>query len=240
MKFLKGIVVLGKIKQIIKNKIFETFPLSYVFMFHHVTDCPEIKRSSLLGFEQFKDFVLAFDGCYTHLFEIATKKVKGKIAITFDDGLEDLYTLAYPFLREHNIPFTAFIVTDFLDKEGYITTEQLKEMSKDPLVTIGSHGVSHIIFPKLSTENKKNELIESQKILQEIIGKDITFFAYSHGQYDKETLSMMNCYDYAFKAGSSLWDCLKHNRYFLPRFNIGANTVDKQRDFFERVALKRS
>ena len=171
--------------------------------------------------------------------DIAHNKRKGKIAITFDDGLEDLYTVAYKFLKENEIPFTAFIVTDFLDTEGYITTEQLKEMSADPLVTIGSHGISHKVFPKMTSKEKKLELEESQRKLHEIIGEDVRIFAYSHGQYDEETLSLVGCYDYAVAAGASLSMYLKWNKHLIPRYNIEKDTYYRQLEFFRNVSLNR-
>ena len=229
-------------RKFIRDTIFKIVPFPYVLMFHHVSNDHKINKSKCaLEFDEFKNFVLEFDGCYTSISNIVEnkRKVKGKIAITFDDGLEDLYTLAYPFLKEHNIPFTAFIVTDFLDKEGYITTEQLKEMSSDPLVTIGAHGTTHKIFPELSTEDKKRELLDSQAILRDLTNTPVKYFAYSHGQYDDETLSLMDCYDAAFSANVSLMPFFKWKRHLIPRFNIETSTLERQLDFFRKAPLKR-
>ena len=232
---------MSRLKKIIAKKMYSILPLPYVLMFHHIIDAPAIPRSACtLDFQKFKDFVLEFKGCYTTMIDIAQNKRKGKIAITFDDGLEDLYTVAYKFLKENEIPFTAFIVTDFLDTEGYITTEQLREMSADPLVTIGSHGVSHKVFPKMTSLEKKIELEESQRKLQEIIGKDVKIFAYSHGQYDDETLSIMGCYDYAVAAGASLSMYFTWNKHLIPRYNIETDTYIRQLEFFKNAALDRT
>ncbi len=48
----------------------------------------------------------------------ALKKGNAKtkfVAFTFDDGYLDNYTVAYPILRAHNIPFTIYITTNFPD-----------------------------------------------------------------------------------------------------------------------------
>ena len=208
-------------------------------MFHHITETPEVEKSScLLAFEKFQSFVLRYNGNYAPLLEVAKKKCKGKLAITFDDGLLNVYTLAYPFLKEHNIPFTVFVITDFLDTDGYITTDQLKEMSRDPLVTIGSHGVTHKILPSLSRNDKIMELSKSKEILSQLINKEISVFAYSHGQYDEETISLMGCYDYAFSAGECFSALLKWDKYLIPRFNLVSKLYDNQIAFFDKVIKK--
>lgn len=226
---------MGVLKRVAKKLIYNTLPASYVIMFHHVTANPEIQQSGcLLDFERFSDFVLRFQGHYATLEDVVKKRVKHKVAITFDDGLADLYTLAYPFLKERGIPFTAFIVTDFIDKPGFITTQQLKEMSCDPLVTIGSHGVTHELFPKLDAGQKQKELYESQKILQEITGRKINIFAYSHGKFDQETLKLVKCYDYGMAAKGAPINCLTFKKYLIPRFNIDATTFERMSELFDK------
>ena len=227
---------MAKIKSWIKLNLYRAIPFSYVFMFHHVSENPKVEKSSCkIGFDEFKKLIERYKGNYVSIFDVAQKKSKRKIAVTFDDGLSDLYTLAYPFLKEQGIPFTAFIITDFLDTEGYITTEQLKEMSSDPLVTIGSHGVTHKTFPSLDKQSKLFELSESKKILENIIGKDVTIFAYSHGQHDEETLSLMGCYDWAVSASESFSAHFKSNKYLIPRCNMTSQLYKKQIEFFDNV-----
>ena len=97
-------------------------------MLHHVSDggyspCI-ISTEHLIQFLDSKQKYISID----ELFNASAKKYEDTIAITIDDGLYDLYAIAYPLLVERKIPFTAFISADLLDQEGYITTEQLKEI----------------------------------------------------------------------------------------------------------------
>ena len=42
------------------------------------------------------------------------------ICITFDDAVEDCYSLVAPFLFELNIPFSIFVISNFIkDKRLY-------------------------------------------------------------------------------------------------------------------------
>jgi len=38
------------------------------------------------------------------------------VALTFDDGFENNYSVAFPLLRQHGIPFTVFLTTGLLDR----------------------------------------------------------------------------------------------------------------------------
>lgn len=227
------------LKKQIKIFLFKLFSASFVLMFHHITETPTVKKSScVLDFEKFKSFILRYRGSYSPTENVAKRKCKRALAVTFDDGLADVYTLAYPFLKENNVPFTVFVISDFLDAEGYITTEQLLEMSADPLVTIGSHGTTHKLLPKLTRDEQEAELTESKKKLEHLIGKNVTLFAYSHGQYDNQTLSLIHHYDAAFVAGESLLSSLQWNPHLLPRFNVVSKTCEQQIAFFDKVIRK--
>jgi peptidoglycan/xylan/chitin deacetylase (PgdA/CDA1 family) len=39
------------------------------------------------------------------------------VAVTFDDGYEDLYRYVFPIIREHGVPITVFLATGFIDSE---------------------------------------------------------------------------------------------------------------------------
>lgn len=211
------------IRKLLK-KIFYNLPAAYILMFHHIDDGSiNVKSGCILDKEKFIEIIdsgiefAALSDCINNI-------RSGKCAITFDDGLADMYRIAYPELKKRNIPFTVFIVTDFLDNEGYITTEELRKMAADPLVTVGSHGVTHDIFKGMDTEKQKEELLRSKETLQKIINKDVELFAYSHGQYEALTLRLLKelkCYKEAFSAASfPLNVYTKHWRYRIPRINI--------------------
>jgi len=48
------------------------------------------------------------------------------LAVTVDDGYRDFYRVAYPVLREHGIPATVYLVSDFVDGSGWLWVDQVQ------------------------------------------------------------------------------------------------------------------
>ena len=213
------------------RKYFYALPASYILMFHHIDNGSLIKRSGcMLNYQEFINLLdsgLQFISLHDLL--SLKKLIPGKCSITFDDGLKDVYSVAYPELKKRNIPFSIFVITDFLGKKGYITNEELIELSKDPLVTIGSHGVSHELLPNMSYLKQMYELTESKRKLEAITNLHINYFAFSHGQYDKNTkriLKKHKFYNFVFGVrGYPLNIITKRWKYNLPRINFENNKV---------------
>ena len=78
-----------RLRAIVKNTIY-ALPSSGVLMFHHVEDTPALPRSKcLLATERFYEIISAFPAeAYASVSDVL--KRKRKIAITFDDGIEDV------------------------------------------------------------------------------------------------------------------------------------------------------
>jgi len=112
------------------------------------------------------------------------------ILITFDDGYEDNYRMAYPILQKYHFTATIFIITDFAGKYGrYLTWEQIKEMSDNGL-TFEDHTLSHILLTKASNEEVRAQLAQSKKALEWRLGKKVEYLAYPGGEYDQRVIQL--------------------------------------------------
>jgi len=62
------------------------------------------------------------------------------VNISFDDGFEDVYSVAYPILKKYNVPFTIYLTTDFPEKKAMIWWVFLEKMLLDNSEIILSTG----------------------------------------------------------------------------------------------------
>lgn len=204
------------------------FPHNNVYEFHHVSNCPAVDLSPRkLDTEGFYRFVEKH-GPYLSLQDILQEKqLKGYAAITFDDGLEDVYTIAYPYLTQKGIPFTAFVLSGKLGQPGYLTEAQLLEMAANPLVTIGSHGMSHAKLSQMDEAVQQNEIGGSKRQLELRLGQACDAFAYPFGMYNDATLKIISQAGYrracAVKGRPLLpWS---NRTYEIPRLSIENGTL---------------
>ena len=81
------------------------------------------------------------------------------------------------FVETENSPLTA-------EKKGFMNPGMLRELSKNPLVTIGSHSKSHIPLTSCNQEELKIEISESKSYLEDLLGDEISMFSYPHGKFN--------------------------------------------------------
>jgi len=179
------------------------------------------------------------------------------ILITFDDGYRENFTIAYPILKELNVPVIFFIPTNIINNrevgwwdtiaylikkssrreivygdrgfslrqnrrgainffqekmklekseqtknllddlaelcavdppdlllqdEQLLTWAQIKQMSQDPLIALGSHAHTHRVLATLDMATQREEMILSKFMLEEKIGKQVCSIAYPVGE----------------------------------------------------------
>lgn len=226
-------MIVKKIKKIAK-RFLNAIPSSAILMFHHVGVSKENQISSC--FISKENFELIISKYYSIMVPVDMAIKKNRlIGITFDDGFEDTFNVAYPILKQYGVPFTVFVIEDFIDTPGYITESQLKILINDPLVQIGSHGKTHRILSALDFSSIEDEIAGSRKRLQTRLSVDINMFAYSHGQFNSYCLHIAKQYKYAFAANSFLVNGIaKKNRYCIPRLNMTDSTYSDHFSFFDK------
>ncbi len=114
------------------------------------------------------------------------------VIVTFDDGWDDIYNVAYPMLRDHGMRATFFIPTNWVENlDGVVSWSQLQEMSASGM-ELGSHTVTHPYLTTADPEWMKYEIEGSKQALEEHTGKKVTALAYPFGLYDDAVIAAVN------------------------------------------------
>lgn len=139
---------------------------------------------------------------------------KGRwVCITFDDGYRDNYTLAYPLLKQLDVPFAVYVSTGFLDNHNEMwwypgqqlamSTDELKTLDTDSLCTIGAHTVNHLKLDSLSVEQQIAEIKNSKDELEQLLGHPIRHFSFPHGAHNDDTINI--CQELGFQTVARSW-----------------------------------
>lgn len=103
-----------------------------------------------------------------------------KVAITFDDGPSEEFTLPIlDILRELDAPATFFMVGKHVEKYPHVAQRVLEEGH-----AIGNHTQSHRNLPTLSTLELQKEVMEATAIITEVTGVYPEFVRPPRGMYD--------------------------------------------------------
>ena len=161
--------------------------------------------------------------------EFSIIKKEKKILISIDDGFSSFYNEAWPYLKKNNIPFILFVSTEPVGKNGYMTWEQIIEIEKSPLGTIGHHSHTHEYLIDFSNNDFINDIETASKIFKEKLGYVPSIFSYPFGEYSKFMKNYISeNFNIAFGQHSGVIDVNK-DRYELPRFPINEKYGDLKR-----------
>ena len=156
---------------------------------------------------------------------------RGAVAITFDDGYRDNLTVALPILERFGLPMTLFVVAGFVDRDGYLSEEELREISRHPLITIGAHGLWHRHFNRLSADEARFELNESRRLLEGIIRKEVDLMAWPYGECTPQ-LELLGA-ECGYRAAWSVW---KGNDSAFSRWRVPLGRQDNLMRFIAKAS----
>ncbi len=171
------------------------------------------------------------------------------VLLTFDDGLANNYIEALPILERYEAPAIFFVSTqhvvnprDWLpfartkvrvqwatlndvpeqwanELFDGMSAEQLHACACHPLITIGSHTVSHPFLTHCGGSWMGREILGSRRQLEGLIGRPVDLFAYPNGDYDRMVAELVRAAGYraAFAVASRKVDL---PLYEIPRLEI--------------------
>ncbi len=200
-----------------------------VYMFHNVNDESDTYSISKDHFNEFLTCLLK-NRKIVDIETLLAEKDPDNVVITFDDVYRSVYDNAYPLLKEYDIPYYLFVCNEYLDKDGYLSREQLKEMQDNSRTIIASHFYRHVLSRFLDIDEFKDGVLQGKKELEEISGKEIKQFAFPYGSIyacSKENIDLVaEIFDQVFMTYR-----LPYNEEYgkiIPRININDETYKEE------------
>jgi len=117
------------------------------------------------------------------------------VIITFDDTREEQYRLGVAEMNKYGFKGVFFIMTVSINRAGYMTTEQIKNLS-DNGNCIGVHTWDHHLVTKYEGTDWDVQLIKPKIKLENITGKRVDCFAYPSGVWNKQAISKLKSSEY--------------------------------------------
>jgi peptidoglycan/xylan/chitin deacetylase (PgdA/CDA1 family) len=149
------------------------------------------------------------------------------MVLTFDDGYSDHYKNVFPLLKKMGLRATFFIITERVGQEGYMTWEQIREMS-DAGMGIGSHAKGDIDLRFVSEREGFDQIRGSKRTLEEKLERQVYAFSYPSGHHTSWLYKVLSRSGYAFARTTEYGkyvDVHKHP-YTLPALRITQTTTE--------------
>lgn len=201
-----------------------------ILLYHSVTDSPAqgLERFTVHPdqFTDHLDCLVAQDRIVMSFGQIAAYLRAGiplpdrAAVITFDDGLADFADHAWPLLRARNLPATLYAVAGYIDDRSrwlsggagetrMLTGSELAALADDG-VEIGAHSMTHPRLDEVSTERARREIVASRDLLEQIVGRPVTSFAYPHGCHNRQVKDLVAAAGYV--SAAAVRNMLSHDR----------------------------
>lgn len=137
----------------------------------------------------------------------------GKLSITFDDGLESVYSIGLPELERVGVPATVFVISGLIGKKYQgrpVMTKQMLRSLGSKGWEIGSHTLTHPNLTELPDSQLTKELKDSKKNLEEITSNNVVSLAYPFGAFDNRVKAIAARH-YTFARSVSCYPPLRVN-----------------------------
>lgn len=131
-------------------------------------------------------------------------------------------------------------LTDFFSNFGFnilekrvemgLTWDEIGELVRDPIVTIGAHTLNHYNLRNLSDEQANHEIMESKKVLEEKLNIKVKHFSYPFGEFRKREVDFVkqsNFLTATTTENANVFSDHMNYMYTLPRISINALTTDE-------------
>lgn len=218
-----------------------------VLMYHNIVEEQKISNPhwTNVGMEEFRKHLLLLDRWgftpitfrdYLLFAEGQIMLPKKPVILTFDDGYEGVYKIAFAMLKDMGWNAVVFVIGDQgikidswnnepgIGNPNLLDSEQIIEMHEAGF-EVGSHSMTHQSLPNRSYINAWYEISKSKEEIESIIGSGVQSFCYPYGAVNKYIKQMVKIAGY--KIGCGVYTGLPkfgHDIFDVRRITIPAGT----------------
>ncbi|MDO6459861.1 polysaccharide deacetylase family protein [Granulosicoccaceae sp. 1_MG-2023] len=176
-------------------------PGARILMYHRVADLPAYDQLtvSTANFER-QIAWLAANREVVSLPDLLAQISEGRpaanrVVITFDDGYLDNLENALPVLEKYQVPATIYVTSEFAAQSSshpryrgdsrrlHLNWTEVGRLGRHPLITIGSHTVTHPMLSELDAAGAEREISRSKADIETHTGLDVIDFCYPSGNF---------------------------------------------------------
>lgn len=229
-------------------------PVIPILLYHSIDDRAAAGfKPWTIGRAQFADHLDLLGGLGYHAlsvtdlmnFMLAGKpEPEGTVELTFDDGLTDFSTNAWPQLKSRGLSATVYVTaglvvgrSDWLAPLGagslpMLNSEGIRKLADDG-VEIVAHSMTHLQMDCVCAAVARWEIVDSKHTLESILDRRVDAFAYPHGYHTRAIKKMVS--DAGYTSAAAVRNASSHDQE--DRFSLACVTVtsDYTLDMIERV-----
>jgi peptidoglycan/xylan/chitin deacetylase (PgdA/CDA1 family) len=105
------------------------------------------------------------------------------VIISVDDGYVDDITRILPALQRFHMVATFFVITGRMTEPGFLSADQIRQLDQAGM-DVGDHTAHHVDLRLLTPSQLRSETAGSKKVLQDLLGHPVYYFAYPFGAYN--------------------------------------------------------
>lgn len=112
------------------------------------------------------------------------------VRLTFDDGNRSDVGEALPELLRRGLRAEFFVCAGRLGAPGFLDGGDVRKLRRAGM-PVGSHGMDHVPWRRLSRPDLEREIVESKRLLERALGAPVDAAACPFGSYDRRILGAL-------------------------------------------------
>ena len=203
-----------------------------VLCYHSVSDNPLKLSAYCISEEEFESDIQHFKAQgYNIVKPCGMWYAEGdkNVVFTFDDGYDDFYYNVFPILKKYNVCAAVYIIGSKINKSGYLTSAQIKEMYDSGLVEIGNH--THIMH------KRQKEVLQGYYNDAVLVNEVISDIRRCSDEIARITGKATESMSYPYGVYSTRLDSALRNMGFTTSFSTSPGTLNKKSD--SQMPIKR-